>query len=39
MEFFKRPLFEAWQNIQNMAKLNGYKTFLVPKSLKQKYSI
>jgi magnesium-transporting ATPase (P-type) len=36
MNFFKRPFFEASQNIQKMAKFNGYKTFLVPKSLKQK---
>jgi hypothetical protein len=32
----KGPLFEASQNIQKMSKFNGYKTFLVPKSLKQK---
>jgi hypothetical protein len=36
MNFFKGPLFEASQTIQKMAKFNGYKTFLVPKSLKQK---
>jgi hypothetical protein len=36
MNFFKGPHFEASQNIQKMAKFNGYKTFLVPKSLKQK---
>ena len=36
MNFFKGPLFEASQNIQKMAKFNGYKTFLVHKSLKQK---
>ena len=39
MNFFKGPLFEASQNVQKMAKFNGYKyykTFLVPKSLKQK---
>ena len=36
MNFFKGPLFEASQNIQKMAKFNGYKTFLVPKSLKKK---
>jgi hypothetical protein len=34
--FFKRPFFEASSNIQKMGKFNGYKTFLVPKSLKQK---
>jgi hypothetical protein len=39
MNFFKGPLFEALQNIQKMAKFNGYKTFLVPKSLKQKFAI
>ena len=36
MEYFKRPLFEVSQNIQKIAKFNGYKMFLVPKSLKQK---
>jgi hypothetical protein len=36
MNFFKGPLFESSQAIQKMAKFNGYKTFLVPKSLKQK---
>ena len=36
MNFFKGPLFEASQNMQKMAKFNGYKTFLVHKSLKQK---
>ena len=38
MNIFKRPFFEASQNIQKMAKFNGYKskTFLVPKSVKQK---
>ena len=36
MNFFKGPLFGASQTIQKMAKFNGYKTFLVPKCLKQK---
>jgi hypothetical protein len=36
MNFFKGPLFEASQDIQKMAKFNGYKTFLLPKNLKQK---
>ena len=36
MNFPKRPLFEASQTIQKMAKINGFKTFLIPKSLKQK---
>ena len=39
MNFFKGPLFEASQNVQKMAKFNGYKTFLVPKSLKQKLQL
>ena len=36
MNFFKGPLLEASQTIQKMAQFNGYKTVLVPKSLKQK---
>ena len=36
MNLFMGPLFEASQTIQKMAKFNGYKTFLLPKSLKQK---
>ena len=36
MNFFKGPVFVASENIQKMAKFNGYKTILVPKSLKQK---
>jgi hypothetical protein len=36
MNFFKRPLFESLAKYTKMAKFNGYKTFMVPKTLKQK---